>query len=224
MLRFHGEILFRQTSVHQKRHQTVQAGAYRHAEKHTRHTEKAAAHQDGNDDPQAGKARALSQDLGADHVAVQLLKGQHEQQEIQRLNGIDQQNQEEAGDRPQEGAEERNDIGDAHEKGSLTIVATALIDTGSKMDEVIFEEFKGTGNMELQLDRKLANKRVYPAVDVIASGTRREDLLLPRDVMNRTWVLRKYLSDMTPVEAIEFLQKQMGMTNTNEEFLATMNH
>ena len=110
------------------------------------------------------------------------------------------------------------------EKGSLTIIATALIDTGSKMDEVIFEEFKGTGNMELQLDRKLANKRVYPAVDVIASGTRREDLLLPRDVMNRTWVLRKFLSDMTPVEAMEFLQKQMGMTNTNEEFLATMNH
>ena len=110
------------------------------------------------------------------------------------------------------------------EKGSLTIIATALIDTGSKMDEVIFEEFKGTGNMELQLDRKLANTRVYPAVDVIASGTRREDLLLPRDVMNRTWVLRKYLSDMTPVEAMEFLQKQMGLTDTNEEFLATMNH
>ena len=110
------------------------------------------------------------------------------------------------------------------EKGSLTLIATALIDTGSKMDEVIFEEFKGTGNMELQLDRKLANKRVYPAVDVIASGTRREDLLLPRDVMNRTWVLRKYLSDMTPVEAMEFLQKQMGLTDTNEEFLATMNH
>lgn len=110
------------------------------------------------------------------------------------------------------------------EKGSLTIIATALIDTGSKMDEVIFEEFKGTGNMELQLDRKLANKRVYPAVDVIASGTRREDLLRPREVMNRTWVLRKYLSDMTPVEAMEFLQKQMGLTDTNEEFLATMNH
>ena len=110
------------------------------------------------------------------------------------------------------------------EKGSLTIIATALIDTGSKMDEVIFEEFKGTGNMELQLDRKLANKRVYPAVDVIASGTRREDLLLPRDVMNRTWVLRKYLSDMNPVEAMEFLQKQMCLTDTNEEFLATMNH
>ena len=110
------------------------------------------------------------------------------------------------------------------EKGSLTIIATALIDTGSKMDEVIFEEFKGTGNMELQLDRKLANKRVYPAVDVTASGTRREDLLLPREVMNRTWVLRKYLSDMTPVESMEFLQKQMGLTATNEEFLATMNH
>ena len=109
------------------------------------------------------------------------------------------------------------------EKGSLTIIATALIDTGSKMDEVIFEEFKGTGNMELQLDRRLANKRIYPAVDVIASSTRREDLLLPREVMNRTWVLRKYLSDMTTVEAMEFLQKQMNLTETNEEFLATMN-
>jgi len=109
------------------------------------------------------------------------------------------------------------------EKGSLTIIATALIDTGSKMDEVIFEEFKGTGNMELQLDRRLSNKRVYPAVDVIASSTRREDLLLSREVMNRTWVLRKYLSDMTTVEAMEFLQKQMNLTETNEEFLATMN-
>ncbi len=109
------------------------------------------------------------------------------------------------------------------EKGSLTIIATALIDTGSKMDEVIFEEFKGTGNMELQLDRKLANKRIYPAVDVIASGTRREDLLLSKEVMSRTWVLRKYLSDMTTVEAMEFLQKQMNLTSSNEEFLATMN-
>ncbi len=109
------------------------------------------------------------------------------------------------------------------EKGSLTIIATALIDTGSKMDEVIFEEFKGTGNMELQLDRKLADKRVYPAVNVIASGTRREDLLLSREVMNRTWIMRKYLSEMTTVEAMEFLQKQMGMTESNEEFLATMN-
>ena len=109
------------------------------------------------------------------------------------------------------------------EKGSLTIIATALIDTGSKMDEVIFEEFKGTGNMELQLDRKLADKRIYPAVNVMASGTRREDLLLQREVMSRTWVLRKYLSDMTTVEAMEFLEKQMNMTASNEEFLATMN-
>ena len=109
------------------------------------------------------------------------------------------------------------------EKGSLTIIATALIDTGSKMDEVIFEEFKGTGNMELQLDRRLANKRVYPAVDVIASGTRREDLLLSKEVMQRTWILRKYLSEMTTIEAMEFLQKQMGLTISNEEFLATMN-
>ena len=109
------------------------------------------------------------------------------------------------------------------EKGSLTIIATALIDTGSKMDEVIFEEFKGTGNMELQLDRRIANKRIYPAVDVVASSTRREDLLLSREMMQRTWVLRKYLSDMTPVEAMEFLEKQMTLTRSNEEFLATMN-
>ena len=109
------------------------------------------------------------------------------------------------------------------EKGSLTIIATALIETGSKMDEVIFEEFKGTGNMELQLDRRIANKRIYPAVDVVASSTRREDLLLSREVMQRTWILRKYLSDMTPVEAMEFLDKQMNLTRTNEEFLATMN-
>ena len=109
------------------------------------------------------------------------------------------------------------------EKGSLTIIATALIDTGSKMDEVIFEEFKGTGNMELQLDRKLANKRIYPAVDVVASGTRREDRLLSQSVMQRTWILRKHLADMTPVEAMEFLQKQMNLTRDNDEFLATMN-
>ena len=109
------------------------------------------------------------------------------------------------------------------EKGSLTIIATALIETGSKMDEVIFEEFKGTGNMELQLDRRIANKRIYPAVDVVASSTRREDLLLSREVMQRTWVLRKFLSDMTPVEAMEFLEKQMNLTRSNEEFLATMN-
>lgn len=109
------------------------------------------------------------------------------------------------------------------EKGSLTIIATALIDTGSKMDEVIFEEFKGTGNMELQLDRKLANKRIYPAVDVVASGTRREDLLLSQSVMQRTWILRKHLADMTTVEAMEFLQKQMNLTRDNDELLATMN-
>jgi transcription termination factor Rho len=110
------------------------------------------------------------------------------------------------------------------ERGSLTIIATALIDTGSKMDEVIFEEFKGTGNMELQLDRKLANKRVYPAVDVIASGTRREDLLLGKEVLQRTWILRKYLSDMTSVEAMEDVKKHMEHTLNNEELLVSMNH
>jgi transcription termination factor Rho len=109
------------------------------------------------------------------------------------------------------------------ERGSLTIIATALIDTGSKMDEVIFEEFKGTGNMELQLDRKLANKRVYPAVDVIASGTRREDLLLGKEVLQRTWILRKYLSDMTSVEAMEDVKKHMEHTLNNEEMLVSMN-
>ena len=111
----------------------------------------------------------------------------------------------------------------SEEKGSLTIIATALIDTGSKMDEVIFEEFKGTGNMELQLDRRLANKRIFPAVDVVASSTRREDLLLTSEVMQRSWVLRRYLSEMTPVEAMEFLEKQMSLTRSNEELLATMN-
>lgn len=109
------------------------------------------------------------------------------------------------------------------EKGSLTIIATALIDTGSKMDEVIFEEFKGTGNMELQLDRKLADKRIFPAVNVIASGTRREDLLLNKEVINRTWVLRRFLSDMTTVEAMEHTKKHMERTQDNEEFLITMN-
>ena len=109
------------------------------------------------------------------------------------------------------------------ERGSLTIIATALIDTGSKMDEVIFEEFKGTGNMELQLDRKLANKRVYPAVDVIASGTRREDLLLSKEVLQKTWILRRYLSDMTSVEAMEEIKKHMEATRNNEELLITMN-
>lgn len=109
------------------------------------------------------------------------------------------------------------------ERGSLTIIATALIDTGSKMDEVIFEEFKGTGNMELQLDRKLSNKRIYPAVDIIASGTRREDLLLSKEVMQKVWVLRRHLSDMTSVEAMEVIKKHMENTRSNEELLVTMN-
>jgi transcription termination factor Rho len=107
--------------------------------------------------------------------------------------------------------------------GSLTIIATALIDTGSKMDEVIFEEFKGTGNMELQLDRKLSNRRVYPAIDVPASGTRREDLLLREDELQRVWILRKFMSDMNSVEAMEFLQNKMKGTRNNEEFLISMN-
>jgi len=109
------------------------------------------------------------------------------------------------------------------ERGSLTIIATALIDTGSKMDEVIFEEFKGTGNMELQLDRKLSNKRIYPAVDIIASGTRREDLLLSKDVLQKMWILRRYFADMTSVEAMEELKKHMENTRNNEELLVTMN-
>ena len=107
--------------------------------------------------------------------------------------------------------------------GSLTIIATALIDTGSKMDEVIFEEFKGTGNMELQLDRSLANKRVFPAVNIIASSTRRDDLLLDRQTLDRMWILRKYLSDMTPMEAMEFVKDRLERTKDNEEFLMSMN-
>ena len=107
--------------------------------------------------------------------------------------------------------------------GSLTIIATALIDTGSKMDEVIFEEFKGTGNMELQLDRKIANKRIYPAIDLTSSSTRRDDLLLEDTVQQRMWILRKYLADMNPVEAMEFVNKSMKNTLNNEEFLMSMN-
>jgi transcription termination factor Rho len=107
--------------------------------------------------------------------------------------------------------------------GSLTIIATALIDTGSKMDEVIFEEFKGTGNMELQLDRKLSNKRVFPAVDVTLSSTRRDDLLLDPETLRRTWILRKHLSDMTSVEAMEFMKSRLERTQSNEEFLISMN-
>lgn len=109
------------------------------------------------------------------------------------------------------------------ERGSLTIIATALIDTGSKMDEVIFEEFKGTGNMELQLDRKLSNKRIYPSVDITASSTRRDDLLLDRDTLQKIWILRRHLTDMNSVEAMELVKKQMEGTVSNEEFLATMN-
>lgn len=107
--------------------------------------------------------------------------------------------------------------------GSLTILATALIDTGSKMDEVIFEEFKGTGNMEMQLDRKISNKRIYPAIDLTASSTRRDDLLLDSSTLQRIWVMRKHLSDMTPVEAMEFLRDHMKGTKSNEEFLVSMN-
>ena len=107
--------------------------------------------------------------------------------------------------------------------GSLTILATALTETGSKMDEVIFEEFKGTGNMELQLDRKIANRRIYPAVDLVASSTRREDLLLDKDHIQRIWVLRNYLADMNPVEAIEFMKDRLQKTKDNNEFLVTMN-
>lgn len=107
--------------------------------------------------------------------------------------------------------------------GSLTIIATALIDTGSKMDEVIFEEFKGTGNMELQLDRKLSNKRVFPAIDVMASGTRKEDLLLDKDTLKKVWILRKHMSDMNPMEAMDFLLDNMKGTRNNEEFLISMN-
>jgi len=107
--------------------------------------------------------------------------------------------------------------------GSLTILATALTETGSKMDEVIFEEFKGTGNMELQLDRKISNRRIYPAVDLVSSSTRREDLLLDPEHIQRIWVLRNYLADMNPVEAIEFMKDRLMKTQDNKEFLITMN-
>ncbi len=107
--------------------------------------------------------------------------------------------------------------------GSLTILATALIDTGSKMDEVIFEEFKGTGNMELQLDRNLANKRIYPAVNIVASSTRRDDLLQEKTTLDRMWILRKYLADMNPIEAIDFVRQRLENTRNNDEFLLSMN-
>ncbi|MEM9053092.1 MAG: transcription termination factor Rho [Bacteroidota bacterium] len=107
--------------------------------------------------------------------------------------------------------------------GSLSILATALTETGSKMDEVIFEEFKGTGNMELQLERKISNRRIYPAIDILASGTRKEDLLLPKDHLQRIWILRKHIADMNPVEAMEFLKGRVEQTRSNEEFLISMN-
>ena len=107
--------------------------------------------------------------------------------------------------------------------GSLTIIATALTDTGSRMDEVIFEEFKGTGNMELQLDRKLANKRLFPAIDLVASSTRREDMLLDKEMLQRMWILRNHLADMNPLEAMEFMLERMRGTKSNEEFLVSMN-
>ena len=107
--------------------------------------------------------------------------------------------------------------------GSLTILATALTETGSKMDEVIFEEFKGTGNMELQLDRKISNKRIYPAIDIVSSSTRRDDLLMDKEALQRIWILRNHLADMTPVEAMEFLRDRMAGTRSNEEFLVSMN-
>ena len=107
--------------------------------------------------------------------------------------------------------------------GSLSIIATALTETGSKMDEVIFEEFKGTGNMELQLDRKISNRRIFPAIDLTSSSTRRDDLLLDENTIQRMWILRKYLADMNPVEAMEFIEQRIKQTKNNEEFLLTMN-
>ena len=109
------------------------------------------------------------------------------------------------------------------EGGSLTIIATALVDTGSRMDDVIFEEFKGTGNMEIHLDRKLTDRRVFPSIDIQKSGTRKEELLLPKDELNRIWVLRKVLTPLSPVEAMELLLSKMAKTQSNAEFLASMN-
>jgi transcription termination factor Rho len=107
--------------------------------------------------------------------------------------------------------------------GSLTIIATALIDTGSRMDEVIFEEFKGTGNMELHLDRRIADRRVFPAFDLIRSGTRKEELLTPKTSLNRIWILRRLLQEMNPVDAMEFILDKVRKTPTNQEFLDSMN-
>jgi transcription termination factor Rho len=109
------------------------------------------------------------------------------------------------------------------EGGSLTIIATALVDTGSRMDEVIFEEFKGTGNMEIHLDRKLTEKRIFPSININASGTRKEELLLPPDDLNRIWILRKLLSPLSPVDSMEFLLEKLKGTRNNGDFLAAMN-
>jgi transcription termination factor Rho len=106
--------------------------------------------------------------------------------------------------------------------GSLTIISTALIDTGSRMDEVIFEEFKGTGNMELHLDRKIADRRVFPAFDLVRSGTRKEELLIPKQNLNRIWILRRLLQEMNPVEAMEFIMGKIRKTETNQDFLDSM--
>jgi transcription termination factor Rho len=108
------------------------------------------------------------------------------------------------------------------EGGSLTIMATALVDTGSRMDDIIFEEFKGTGNMEIHLDRKLTDKRVFPSIDMQKSGTRKEELLLPREDLNRVWVLRKVLNPLSAVEAMELLLDKMGKTKSNQDFLSSM--
>jgi transcription termination factor Rho len=110
------------------------------------------------------------------------------------------------------------------EGGSLTIMATALVDTGSRMDEVIFEEFKGTGNLEIHLDRKLTDRRVFPSIDIQKSGTRKEELLLPKDELSRVWVLRKVLTPLSPVEAMELLLSKMGKTKSNADFLAAMSN
>lgn len=107
--------------------------------------------------------------------------------------------------------------------GSLTIISTALIDTGSRMDEVIFEEFKGTGNMELHLDRRIADRRIFPAFDLIRSGTRKEELLIPKNNLNRIWILRRLLQEMNPVDAMEFIISKIKKTETNQEFLDSMN-
>ncbi|MBI4462208.1 MAG: transcription termination factor Rho, partial [Acidobacteria bacterium] len=108
------------------------------------------------------------------------------------------------------------------EGGSLAIIATALVDTGSRMDDVIFEEFKGTGNLEVHLDRRLVDKRVFPSIDINKSGTRKEELLIPRDELNRIWILRKVLSQLSPVEAMELLIDKLSKAKSNSEFLASM--